>query len=60
MNVKFNFKATCINIVYAYLQPFWRNFYFLNKILFFKQFIVLFEFLFKNRIVINSKYVTTK
>jgi hypothetical protein len=35
VNVKFNFKATFINIVYAYFQPFWRNFYFLNKIFFF-------------------------
>jgi hypothetical protein len=35
--------------VYAYSQPFWRNFYFLNKIFFFfYQAIVLFEFLFKN------------
>jgi hypothetical protein len=50
VNVKFNFKATFINIVYAYSQPFWRNFYFLNKIFFFfYQAIVLFEFLFKNR-----------
>jgi hypothetical protein len=60
MNVKFNFNATFINIFYAYLQPFRRNFYFLNKIFFFLLSIVLFEFLFKNRIAINSKYVTTK
>jgi hypothetical protein len=32
------------------IQPFWRNFYFLNKIFFFiKQLHILFEFLFKNR-----------
>jgi hypothetical protein len=35
INVKFNFKATFINIVYIYSQPFWCNFYFLNKIFFF-------------------------
>jgi hypothetical protein len=49
INVKFNSKPTFINIVYAYSQPFWRNFDFLSKILvFFLQTIVLFEFLFKN------------
>jgi hypothetical protein len=49
INVKFNSKPTFINIVYAYSQPFWRNFDFLSKILFFfYQTIVLFEFLFKN------------
>jgi hypothetical protein len=56
INVKFNFKATFMNIVYAYFQPFWHNF--LNKIFFFYQTIVLFEFLYKNRIVISSRYVT--
>jgi hypothetical protein len=35
VNVKFNSKPTFINIVYAYSQPFWRNFDFLSKILFF-------------------------
>jgi hypothetical protein len=25
INVKFNFKATFINIVYAYFQPFWHK-----------------------------------
>jgi hypothetical protein len=35
INVKFNSKPTFINIVYAYSQPFWRNFDFLSKILFF-------------------------
>jgi hypothetical protein len=50
VNVKFHFKATFINIVHAYSQPFWRNFNFLNKIFLFSfQAIVLFEFLFKNR-----------
>jgi hypothetical protein len=34
INVEFNFKATFINIVYAYFQPFLHNFYFLNKIFF--------------------------
>jgi hypothetical protein len=50
INVKFNSKPTFINIVYAYSQPFRRNFDFLSKILFFffYQTIVLFEFLFKN------------
>jgi hypothetical protein len=49
INVKFNSKPTFINIVYAYSQPFWRNFDFLSKIcFFFYQTIVLFEFLFKN------------
>jgi hypothetical protein len=47
-----NFKATFINIMYAYLQPFRRNFNFLNKILIV---IVLFEFLFKNSIAINIR-----
>jgi hypothetical protein len=47
--VTFNFKATFINIMYAYFQPLWSNFYFLNKIYFFYQASVLFEFLFKNR-----------
>jgi hypothetical protein len=39
INVKFNSKPTFINIVYAYSQPFWRNFDFLSKILvfFYKQ-----------------------
>jgi hypothetical protein len=49
INVKFIYKPTFINIVYAYSQPFWRNFDFLNKTSFFYQAIVLFEFLFKNR-----------
>jgi hypothetical protein len=46
INVKFYFRATFINIVYAYFQAFWRNFYFMNKIhiLFFYQAIVLFVF----------------
>jgi hypothetical protein len=44
VNVKFNSKATFIKIVYTYSQPFWPNFYFLNKIFFFYQAIVLFEF----------------
>jgi hypothetical protein len=44
-----------INIVYAYFRPFCRDFYFLNNILLFYQVIVLFEFLFKNRIAINSR-----
>jgi hypothetical protein len=35
INVKLNFKATFMNIMYAYLQPFRRNFNFLNKIFFF-------------------------
>jgi hypothetical protein len=35
MNVIFNSKPTFINIVYAYSQPFWRNFDFLSKIFFF-------------------------
>jgi hypothetical protein len=35
INVKFNFKVIFINIVYTYFQPFWRNFYFLDKIFFF-------------------------
>jgi hypothetical protein len=35
MDVEFNFKDTFINIVYAYFQPFWCNFNFLNKIFFF-------------------------
>jgi hypothetical protein len=37
INVKLNFKATFINIMYtySYLQPFRRNFNFLNKIFFF-------------------------
>jgi hypothetical protein len=49
INVKFNSKPTFINIVYAYSQPFWRNFDFFSKIFFFfYQTIVLFEFLFKN------------
>jgi hypothetical protein len=49
INVKFNFKATFVNIV-SYSQLFWCNFYFLNKILFsFYQAIVLFEFLCKSR-----------
>jgi hypothetical protein len=57
-NVKFCFKVTFINIVilYTYFQPFWRNFNFLNKIFFlFYQAIILFKFLFKNRIAINSR-----
>jgi hypothetical protein len=35
INVKLNFKAIFINIMYIYLQPFRRNFNFLIKILFF-------------------------
>jgi hypothetical protein len=35
MNVKLNFKATFINIMYTYLQPFRGNFNFLNKIFFY-------------------------
>jgi hypothetical protein len=50
INVIFYFKGTFINIVYTYFQLFWRNFYFLNKIFFSNEAIVLFEFLFKNRI----------
>jgi hypothetical protein len=34
INVKLNFKATFINIMYAYLQPFRRNFNFLNNFFF--------------------------
>jgi hypothetical protein len=54
INVKLNFKVTFINVMYAYLQPFRRNFNFLNKIFFF---IInfLFEFLFKNSIAINIR-----
>jgi hypothetical protein len=58
INVKFNFKATFINIVYAYFQPFWRNLYFLNKIFFFfiKQ---LFYLNFYSKITaINSRFVS--
>jgi hypothetical protein len=61
INVKYKFKATFINIMYAYFQPFWRNFNFLNKIhiyIFFYQGMVLFEHLFKNRIAINNTYLT--
>jgi hypothetical protein len=35
INAKFHFKATFVNIMYAYFQPFWRNFNFSNKIFFF-------------------------
>jgi hypothetical protein len=35
VNVKFNSKPTFINVVYAYSQPFWRNFDFLSKVFFF-------------------------
>jgi hypothetical protein len=35
INVKFYFRVTFINIVCAYFQAFWRNFYFMNKIFFF-------------------------
>jgi hypothetical protein len=48
INVKFNFKTTFIEIVYAYFQPFGRNFCFL---------IVLFEFLLKNRITVGCKKI---
>jgi hypothetical protein len=42
--------------MYAYFQPFLRNFYFLNKLFLFviKQ-KVLFEFLIKNLIEINGR-----
>jgi hypothetical protein len=64
MNVKFNSKPTFINIVYAYSQPFWRNFDFLSKIFFFfYQTIVLFEFLFKNHMqktVDNNEIIKNK
>jgi hypothetical protein len=54
--VQFNFKATFINIVYAYSQPFWRNFYYLNKIFFFiKQ---LFYLNFYSKIASNEKQIT--
>jgi hypothetical protein len=50
INIKFNSKPTFINIMYAYSQPFRRNFDFLSKIFFFfiKQLFYIFEFLFKN------------
>jgi hypothetical protein len=54
INVKFNFKATFINIVHAYSLPFWRNFYFLKKIFvfFIKQ---LFYFSFYSKIACNRQ-----
>jgi hypothetical protein len=59
INVKFNFKATFINILYADSQPFWRNFYFLNKILFF--FIKQLSYLnFYSKIACNRQWITTK
>jgi hypothetical protein len=50
INVKFHFKTTFIDIVYALFQPFCRNFYFL---------FVLFECLFKNRITVGCKKSST-
>jgi hypothetical protein len=48
-DTRYKCKPTFINIMYAYSQPFGRNFDCLSKIFFFYQTIVLFEFLFKNR-----------
>jgi hypothetical protein len=63
INVQSNFKATFINIMYAYLQPFRRNFNFLNKIFFYKQLFYL-NFYSKialdNNITIKNKQINKK